>query len=547
MSDVQKFDVEEKLYAALSVNDMPLPYLFVGSGLSRRYLGLPNWEGLLRHFLKVSGMHEHSEIIKSEKNFPALASKIADKFIDIAFEDEQFKHLEDNFKKASGPEEVLKIAISDYLTNLSSASSGDDKRLDEECQLMKKCKLDGIITTNYDTLLEDTFPEYPRFVGQDDLLLGQAQFLGEIYKIHGSTDKPESIVITKNDYDNINQKSPYLIAKLLTIFAEHPIIFVGYSMNDKYIVDIITQLVHAVGEDATKKLTNHFYVVEYKPNCDIPTMEESPISIDDRLLPRTLIKTAYFDWLWRVLGRLERPLPTQVLRHFREQIYHLVHSNKPLDEKPIQVISFDGSESKDIKYVYGIGEFTQNEVDQINDMARPNRNSFGDVLTKDLVYRDIMDLADENLNSEWVIKTGIPEHIHPEISEWFPFHKYYKEYSTSERFEGLNCLSSEINRMAARGFLVSDNVRKVYENFKSECVGTFGIQSILDSGRADSFKLNSVAVYLFDNDVSDADLKMVREVLVSYYNSDVLNGAMASLWRKALYAYSMKKWEIEIS
>ena len=57
--------------------------------------------------------------------------------------------------------------------------------------------------------------------------------IGEIYKIHGCVTEPETIMITSEDYQMIEEKNKYLAAKLLTIFIEHPIVFIGYSINDE--------------------------------------------------------------------------------------------------------------------------------------------------------------------------------------------------------------------------------------------------------------------------------------------------------------------------
>ena len=62
---------------------------------------------------------------------------------------------------------------------------------------LKKTKknLSSIITTNYDCMLEDIFGFKP-LVGNDILLSNP---YGALYKIHGSIDEPDKIIITHDD------------------------------------------------------------------------------------------------------------------------------------------------------------------------------------------------------------------------------------------------------------------------------------------------------------------------------------------------------------
>ena len=58
----------------------------------------------------------------------------------------------------------------------------------EELELLKKMAakcVGGIVTTNYDMLIQRLFPDFTAYNSQEDMLFSNSQDIGEIYKIHG--------------------------------------------------------------------------------------------------------------------------------------------------------------------------------------------------------------------------------------------------------------------------------------------------------------------------------------------------------------------------
>ncbi len=94
--------------------------------------------------------------------------------------------------------------------------------------------------------MEDHCDGYKTYVGQNELIFSAIQGIAEIYKIHGSIENPETIVINEEDYDEFQNKAAYLTSKLLTIFMEYPIVFLGYSISDANILRILHEIVNCL-------------------------------------------------------------------------------------------------------------------------------------------------------------------------------------------------------------------------------------------------------------------------------------------------------------
>ncbi|MBV4295053.1 hypothetical protein [Alistipes shahii] len=160
------------------------PYLFIGSGLSRRYLNMPTWLNLLKDFseklLLQKGFGYYDS--KSEGNLPELASLMASEFHETWWTNPAFSDSRKEYEnKRIGSQEIpFKIELSKFVSNHKDFQED----YSEEIELLKKVVIDGIITTNWDTFLEATFSDYKTYIGQEQLLFSENISIGEIYKIN---------------------------------------------------------------------------------------------------------------------------------------------------------------------------------------------------------------------------------------------------------------------------------------------------------------------------------------------------------------------------
>ena len=217
--------------AKLLAKTNALPVLFIGSGLTRRYLNLPDWKGLLRQYCVAGKPFEYynDKARRTCHDTPDMQLPVAADYIEEDFNEKWYT---DDFyaesrmlHKTEMEAEIspLKICMAEYFSNATRAIQ---PQYDFEVEQFKKIGIKNIsciITTNYDCFLEEYLgnDNFEVFIGQDDLLFSTTYDIGELYKIHGCCKKPESIVINSKDYNKMKQKSASRCRHFFCFWALH--------------------------------------------------------------------------------------------------------------------------------------------------------------------------------------------------------------------------------------------------------------------------------------------------------------------------------------
>lgn len=473
------------------------PFLFLGSGFTKHYLDTPDWETLLSRFTPKHINAYYTSL--NTKDLSKVATEIAKECNEIFWglpDDDEYKR---SFQdKAVNPSSVLKNKIANFFVKYSLKDPKE--KYSEELALLSKLSIDGVITTNWDDFCERQFPKFKNYVGQKELLFSKSIVnIGEIYKIHGCMREPESLVLTYEDYADFNKRNAYLSAKLITIFIEHPIIFIGYSMNDNNIKSILTSIVQCLDQDKIGLLQNNLFFVEWNRDADAEMEVEryDMLMSEGVTLPVIRIKTHEFKPVYECLSTFERQMSADMLRFYKQQFYEIVYSEKP--EKKLYVLPDKVIEAnKEIQFVCGFGsiEKYQSAVGYVG-------------LTATDIFRDIVS-ENSRYESDTVLTKTIPK-LRKGNTKYLPIYRYLHALgiNSDERYEN-NQLGINIPLLKLNDFCT-------YKSFSTE-EKQYDVRTAIEKFKDAKWKAMALIPYL---SISEEDLDFLRQYIKDNFN-DIL-------------------------
>ena len=220
--------------------------LFIGTGFSKAVVHssgwsteptVPSWTGLLRELAQRMGLKPDKYVLP----------------VDSIFVESRFKKNPHAWKDLPNidyacPTIATKMC-KDWSSLPSNAGNNGDSFMKELiasmsvwvpmkdmrellCKVLMDINPIGIITTNYDMVLEAILAENGQYLAREDLFRGRNDERIPIWHVHGSIQDSNSIVVTNEDYQQFFRPDDYVQRKISMLLYEYTTLFVGYSMSD---------------------------------------------------------------------------------------------------------------------------------------------------------------------------------------------------------------------------------------------------------------------------------------------------------------------------
>lgn len=359
------------------------PILFIGTGLSIRYMDSPSWRGLLEELVECNAdidrpLQYFIGKVKRENNnqddYTMVASYLDDYYSEYGWKKgvmEANEFPESIYEEDFSTSIFLKIKIIQLLERrirmFEEMIRDETHPYLEEIQLLAKTDPHAIITTNYDSILETIFEQFTPVIGQNIIRKPFYESYGEILKIHGCVNEPESIVITKEDYDNFKEKKKYLSARLLAYFVEHPLIIIGYSLQDENIRLILQDIAQMI--ESPNELIENIWVINWEETID-EDVEYAPTTVIDIGEGKTLhVNQIVLNDFKELYATISEQVPVErvdvkVWRSLARTVHNLVHDRHSYLKVNIAAINYF-SQEENLVNILSIADFNPESLGAI--------------------------------------------------------------------------------------------------------------------------------------------------------------------------------------
>lgn len=209
--------------------------LFAGAGVGVQ-AGLPDWNAFINHLVSVAQKFEKET---------ALIMKARAK---AGLLDEAVFY----YKICTLIPEGVKFAE-------LAAPFQDDRYDPTKLDALVNLPFEAIVTTNFDRSLDNSWAfvrrEAPRTFERDDGSLKQAAYCDEFYiaRIHGRASQPQFMVVSSQDYAQLDEDAPYKDFLVQNILTRRTCLFLGYSFLDPAINKILQLLERHIGPTYPRK------------------------------------------------------------------------------------------------------------------------------------------------------------------------------------------------------------------------------------------------------------------------------------------------------
>lgn len=439
------------------------PILFIGAGISKRYLkGYPNWKELL---------HEYYSILELEQPYFSYLNDLKKKYSNKDLEDNEISFhinteaatfIESQFNEGFYNEKIIvpnltpeeaydkgisafKVSVSQKFSQYDYVDNVDKEEINSLRRFLKKARM--IITTNYDGFIEDLLSDDEKgkpvvYVGQDGFF---EETIGwsEVYKIHGDYNRPSSIIINKEDYDQYDKNSVLISAKVLSTMIYSPIIFLGYSLNDRNVRKLLSDFTSQLPKEDERKKMSRITVIEREKG--LQDIEEFMQRMDQDEFGYSVIKTDNYKKIYDEIGKINLGLtPIEVLK-YQQFVKNIVVSAE--QRGALDTVLVTPTELSDVEKDFNEGKHVVVALGN-----RKNMLVFPDLLTyiHDYLFEEDLSIDQIIINLKFVANDG-------QRNTRIPFIKYFKNNQVMESLDSITREKLENKR---------DN-EKTFEDLKS--------------------------------------------------------------------------------